>query len=326
MAEVRRDQFTEGLKKDMYVYGMEKYDSIPTVYDKIFEVMSSSTAYEKETDVSGMGGLSEKKESEKIIFSSAMEGFTIVSKNRTFADGIEVSMEAQMDMPPEKIGDLIRTLAASWAEGYAFGKEEYAARFFNEGGFTAGSDVFNGTITGTVDDASGDFAYDSKPFFNLSGNTRPLRKNGAGVKYNGLALSLTVPNMQTAYNLMTNTNNRNMRNQRIALKPNILLIPPTLRFTAKTVLQSEKLPGTVNNDINPVSGLLDPLEWQYLTNDSAWFMGVMKKGLKWHDRMPLTFDFWRDPETKGYKASVVARYGAKVTNWRYWTASNFSTV
>ena len=118
----------------MYVYGMEKYDSIPTVYDKIFEVIQSDSSYEKETDVSGMGNLSEKKPSEKVVFSNPMEGYTIISKNRTFADGVEFQMELVMDIPKEKIANIVTDEAASWAESVVRTKEEFAARFFNEGG------------------------------------------------------------------------------------------------------------------------------------------------------------------------------------------------
>ena len=117
-----------------------------------------------------------------------------------------------------------------------------------------------------------------------------------------------------------------MRNQRVSIIPDTLLIPPSLRFTARTVLQSERMPGTVNNDINPVQNLVQPIEWQYLTNQNAWFLGVKGKGLKWHDRMSMTFDFYRDIDSMSYKATVIARWGAKVTNWRYWVGNNFLTA
>jgi hypothetical protein len=325
MAEVTRNQFTELIKKDMYLYGIEAYENVPSVYDKIFEVRPSDAAFENKTNAIGMGKLSEKKEGEKIVFSNPLEGFTIYTKNRTFGDGVEYTFETVEDAPKEKVANMVRDFAKTYGDAYIRTKEQYAARIFNEGGLLDGSDIFNATITGIVDDPTGDFVFDNKPFFNLSNNLRPLYKGGPGVKYNGLALALTSPNLQTAYNLMTIENNRNSRNEIVAVMPDTLLIPPSLRFTAKTILETEKIIGSNNNDINVTQNLITPVEWHYLTDPDAWFLGAKNMGLVWYDRMPLTFDFWQDMDTKGYKATVIARWGVEVNDWRWWTGSNFQT-
>ena len=72
---------------------------------------------------------------------------------------------------------------------------------------------------------------------------------------------------------MTNTNNYNERGEKVALKPDLLLVPPALRFTARTILESEKEVNSVNNDINPVQNLVQMLEWQYLTDTDGWLLG-----------------------------------------------------
>ena len=41
--------------------------------------------------------------------------------------------------------------------------------------------------------------------------------------------------------------------------------------------------------------------------------------------MPLTFDFFRDEDTKGYKANVIARWGGEVNDYRFWVGSNAPT-
>jgi hypothetical protein len=326
MGTVVRNAFTEGLKADMYAYGFEAYESLPPVHEQVFEVVGSSTAYEQSTQILGAGEIVEKPENDPIVFENALEGFTVYGKNRTYAKGIEFSMEMVEDMPPEKIGNIVREYAARWGERTIQKKEEFAAGFFNYGGYTSGHDTFSAKITGVTDpNAPTALLYDGKPFFNLSNNLRALYPGGTAAYYNALALSLDAANLQTLYLRMTSTNNVDSRGKKIALKPTTLLVPSALTFTANNILGATNIIGSANNDINPMQGILNKLEWQYLTSSTAWFIGVPKKGIKFHNRKPLTFDFWQDQETGGYRASVIARWGAHVYDWRFWHGSNAAT-
>lgn len=321
-----RSQFTEGLRKDMYAYAFEAYDSLDLVHEKLFDVIGSSSAYEQSTNVIGAGSLEEKPEGEKILFENAMEGYTIYGKNRTYAKGIEFYMELVEDMEPAKIANIVTEYARGWGEMYGIKKEELAANFFNYGGFTAGHDTFNAKITGvTPSDAPTALCYDGKPLFNLSGNERPLYPGQTAAYYNGLALPLTADNIKTLYLRMTSTNNVNSRGKKIALKPDIILVPSALTFTADVILKSTNVVNSANNDVNPVQNIVTKQEWQYLSDTDAWFLMTTKKGLKFHNRKPLTFDFWQDSETGSYFASALARFGAHVKDWRFQAGSNFST-
>jgi len=253
-----------------------------------------------------------------------MEGFTVVCKARTFSDSYWMTMEFVEDTPPEKIANILRTYATTWGEGVVSTKEAFAAKFFNFGGFTAGNDCFNNSITGVVSDPTGNLIYDGKPFFALTGNNHPA-KNGS-TYYNSLgALALSTANLQTAYNLMTVTNNRNERGEIVSIYPDTLLIPPSLRFTAKTILESELLPGVANNDKNVVQNLVQPIEWQYLTDTDGWFLGAKQKGLKFYERKSPVIDFYQDEKDKKFYATIDTRFGAVVENWRFWVASAIST-
>lgn len=321
-----RNSFTEGLKADMYAYGFEAYDQIPTMHDKLFEVVGSDRAYDQSTQVISAGDLVEKPEHESIVFENAMEGYTVYGKNRTFAKGIEFSFEAVQDMPSEKIANLVRDYARQWATSAAMNKETFAAKFFNYGGYTAGNEVFNNTITGVVTDPTGDLCYDGKPFFNLSNNLRPLYPGATATHYNSLALPLSDVNIKTAYLRMTTTNNVDSRGRKIMLKPDALLVPPDLKFSALNILNASNVINSANNDLNTAQNIVpNLLEWQYLTDTDAWFLLKTKHGLKFHNRMPLTFDFYQDEDTKAYKATVIARWGAHVYDWRGVVASQVST-
>jgi len=321
-----RNSFTEGLKADMYAYGFEAYDAIPTVYDKIFEVVGSDKAYTQSTQVINAGDLIEKPENEQIVFENAMEGYTVYAKNRTFAKGIQFSFEAVEDMEPGKIANLVKDYAQTWGKSAQINKETFAAKFFLYGGYTAGHEVFNNTITGVITDPTGDLCYDGLPFFNLSNNLRPLYPGATAAYYNSLALDLSDVNLKTAYLRMTSTNNIDSRGRKIALKPDTLLVPSDLKFSAMNILNASNVLGTANNDINTAQNLVSNLtEWQFLTDTNAWFLLKAKFGLKFHNRMPLTFDFYQDEDTKAYKATVMARWGGHVYDWRGVVASQVST-
>lgn len=318
-----RSGFPELLKKTAYQYFFEEYDRHDPVYPKLFRVDPSTGAYEQTTTAIRTSTLREKKEGSEILLSNPLEGFTVYGKNRTFTDSIELTLELVEDTPTEKIMNILADVARGWGEGVIISKEQYAAKFFNYGGYTAGHDVFNNSITGTVTDPTGDLCYDGKPFFNLSNNTRSSK--GGGTYYNGLASALSSANLQTAYNLMTNTNNRNEKDEIVAIKPNVLVIPPALRFTAKNILEADKIVGSGNNDINPTQNLVTPIEWHYLSDADAWFLGVAGKGLVWQERKQPLIQSYQDEKTKNYYVTIIARWGARMENWRYWIGSQFST-
>lgn len=323
MATVNRSQFAKLMLRDLYAWAFETYDKVEPVHTKLFRVENSSGAFEQSTTGVGMGQLSERSEGNQIIESNPLEGYTVYGKNRTFSDSFSLTAEFVEDTPKEKIANIMQNIASTWGEGVINSKESFAAKFFIYGGFLAGNDVFNNSITGVVTDPTGDLGYDGKPFFALSGNNHPA-KNGS-TYYNGLALALSSTNLQTAYNLMTVTNNRNERGEIVSIQPNVLVIPPSLRFTAKTILESEHIVGSGNNDVNVTQNILQPIEWQYLTDTDAWFIGKAQKGLVWQERKPFVIDFYQNETNKKYYATIDARWGARMDNWRYWVGSNFST-
>lgn len=318
-----RSEFTELLTARSYGWMWETYNTFDPVYPKIFDVKTSVSGQEKNTTGIGMGRLTERAEGDPIIESNSLEGYTVVAKNRTFSDSFSMTAEFVDDTPKEKIANIMQDLAGSWGEGVMATKEAFAADFFNYGGLTAGHDNFNGSQTGGLPDPTGDLCYDSKPFFNLSGNLRTA-KNGS-TYYNGVALSLSDTNLKTLYQLMTTTNNRNERGEIVSIKPNVLLIPPALRFTAKAILESDKVLGSGNNDINTAQNILQPIEWEYLTDTDAWFPGMAKKGLRWYDRKQPVIDFYQHETNKKFYATIDARWGAEMNNWRFWGGSNFAT-
>lgn len=314
-----RNEFTELMNQSMYDWFFEEYERHTPMYPKLFKVEELKTGYKKSTTGIGMGQLSERPEGDDIVMSKPVEGWSPIHKARTFSDSFELTQEFVEDAPAEKVGDLLKALALTWGEGVVASKEKFAAKFFNYGGYTAGHDVFNGTITGVIDDPSGDLCYDGKPFFNLTGNNRTA-KNGS-TYYNGTANAFSATNLKTSYLLMSNTNAYDEKGDKIVLLPSIILHPPALKFTVKEVLANTD----TANLRSSVENIVTPMEWAYLTDSDAWFLGVPQKGITWYERKAPVIDFYQNEVNKKYYATIDARWGAGVSNWRYWQGNAFST-
>lgn len=316
-----RAEFAKGMQKDLYTYFMEaeQYQQLTPVYPQLFEVKQLEGAYDQQTSAIGMGKLSERKERDNIKRSNPLEGFTVPIKARTFSDSFELSMETVEDFTPSKLSNVLMDIAKGWQQGIVNTKEQFAAKFFNYGGFTAGHDVFNNTITGVVDDPTGDLGYDGKPFFALSGNNHPA-KNGS-TYYNSVANSFSATNLITGYNLMADTNAYDEKGEKINLIPEIILHPAALKFSVAEVLKNTD----TANIKSKVENLVTPIQWNYLTDTDAWFLGVPKKGLVWYERKAPQITVYQDEKNKAYIVDIDTRFGAGMNNWRFWSGFNLST-
>ena len=320
MAGVKRNNFTEAMKANMYTYFWEEYPEMAPKYEMLFDVVQSGSAFEQFDSAIGLGELLEKPEGEDIQMDAPMESYTIVCKNRTFGRGVRFSYETVEDA--QRGGDLLTRTVATWGRQLFNTKEKFYAKFFNKGAFTAGyADVFNNTITGVVTDASGDLIYDNKSFFNTA---HPDRVGNTYSNFNS-AYSLTHDNLKTVWNTYTTTNNRDERGDIVSMMPDILLTPPALTFTAREILESTLIPDISDHTKNVLAAIVDHMDWHYLDDTDGWFLGKRKAGLLATDRQDVEIDFWQDENNKDYFASIMTRFGGCVTNFRHWIANNIST-
>lgn len=243
-----------------------------------------------------------------------MESYTIVCKNRSFGRVVRFSYESVEDS--KKISNLVTETVGTWARQIPITKDKFYVKFFNYG--TGANAVFNNTITGVVTDSSGNYIYDGKAFFATD------HPDKVGNTYSNYSASnaLSYDNLQTVYTTYTTTNNRDERGDIIDMIPDVLLIPPALKFTAAAILESTLIPGSMDNDTNVLKSILTPLEWPRLSDSDCWFVGKLKMGLMATDREDVTLDFWQDELSKDYFASIFTRFGGTVTQWRAWYASN----
>ena len=92
-----------------------------------------------------------------------------------------------------------------------------------------------------------------------------------GAPHTNLGTSaLSTAAMQTGVTAMREQ--QNFAGKRIGLRPRFLIVPPELEFTAMIVTKSAGVPGSANNDINPMLGYVSVIVSPQLTNTTQWFM------------------------------------------------------
>ncbi len=110
----------------------------------------------------------------------------------------------------------------------------------------------------------------------LSGN--PTVYDGSALFTSGAphsnlgASALSTSSMQAGVTAMREQTN--FAGKRIGLRPKFLVVPPELEFSAMVMTKSAGVPGSPNNDINPMLGYVTPIVSPQLTNASQWFMAA----------------------------------------------------
>lgn len=320
----------KGLVEDAYDWLWEAYDLPESKIGAIFEEKAPTQgAYDQRTTAIGMGVLQQKSsDNTSVTYRRPSEGFTAYAVYRDFDDGLELTKNEVEDFPSAKVKDLVQGAVSSWGDALKRTEEAYAATLFTKGGFTSGHDNFTNVVPGLISQNTDGLAYDAKPFFNLTGNTRTSK--GGGTYYNSVAgIQLNTAGYETLYNLLSITNAKNERDEVIdivGMGDKVLVHPPQLRSEAYQTLQTEYLPGTDYNDKNPWFNTCKPIEWRYLAdNASTFYLGMAKKGITFYRRGKPEMRFFRDEDTGAYKATIRSRYGFMPWNFRFWTGANVPT-
>ena len=302
-------------EKDMYPVMNEEYKRKATKYQEIYNLKQDATgAGDKATQLLGADKFKRKTvQGQGFTFRSPVQGWQTYVSYDTFFDAVKFDKEEVEDnVKNGEIGKTLKNYANTWGDAYRVTKEEFAASFFNEGGYTTGDSIFNGSW-GNNTDSSGNYLYDSKPFFNLTGNTRTT-KDGS-TYYNARVTSeLTETNFGTLYDLMAVTNAKTEVGTPMENKPNMLLTQEGSDYRAawkiiNTAGLKGSLPGSQLNDRNPWADKLAVLDWWALSGGAYYVLEAKAKELCFDDRQKPVIEFYRNKENRGYMATVDCRFG-----------------
>ena len=275
------------------LFGME-YARYGEEHKELYETEKSERSFEEETKLSGFGAAPVKNEGSAIAYDNAQEAFTARYTHETIALGFSITEEAVED-------NLYDSLSARYtkalARAMAYTKQVKAASVLNNG--------FSQNYLGG----------DGVSLFGVnSGGTRvghPLV--GGGQNYNSptTGVDLNETSLENAViQIAAWTDERGLL---IAAKPKKMIVPPSLMFVAKRLLDTELRVGTADNDINALKNNGSIPEGytvnHFLTDSNAWFLTTdVPNGMKHFVRTPLQNSMDGDFDTGNVRYKARERY------------------
>lgn len=147
----------------------------------------------------------------------------------------------------------------------------------------------------------------------------PSNISSGGQQSNSATLALTKANVGTARTAMMNFTDD--VGNKLAITPNLLLVPPALEDTALEIVNSLLDPSSANNASNPQAGRFQVASWHFLSDTNAWFMidtVWANQSLMWFDRKPLEITLYEQAAAQStYEAYMRYTYGWNDWRWVY---------
>lgn len=279
----------------------QTYDEHQTEYTDLFDSDSSSQNYEEDVQLTGFGLAQRKTEGAGVQYDSEIQGFTTRYTHIAYALGYIVTKEELDDNLYETVS---KKRSAALAMSFRQTKENVAANIYNR--------AFNSTYKG------GDGV-------ELCSTSHPNTTGGTWSNKAAVDVDLSEAALEDAIiQLMGYTNDRGLL---INVMPKTLHIARNELFNAQRILQSKYQTGNANNDINVIaSGNYIPGGFKvnhYFTSPHAWFIRTnVQNGLKYYERVGISFDQDNDFDTMNAKAKGYERYSFGWTDPRAIWGSN----
>jgi hypothetical protein len=286
MSVINSGSFAKALWPGVNAWYGKAYGEYETEWPKLFEKNTSTRAFEEDVGVSSFGLALVKPEGSGITYDSERQGFTTRYQHVVYALGFIITREMMED-------DLYDIVGQKKAKGLAMSmrqtKEVVGANVYNR--------AFNASYTGG----------DGVSLVNAS---HPNVAGGTWSNQIGVAADLSEAALEQAViDIAAFTNDRGLL---INVKPKTLIIPRSLPFEAKRILETVGRHGTNNNDLNALKdmGMIPSVVMNhYLTDQDAWFIRTnVGDGMKYFERRADEFDMDNDWDTENAKFKATARY------------------
>jgi hypothetical protein len=268
------------------LFGLE-YAKYGEEHKEIYETESSERSFEEETKLSGFSAAPVKNEGSAIAYDNAQEAWSTRYNHETIALGFSITEEAIED-------NLYDSLSARYtkalARAMAYTKQVKAAAVLNSG--------FSASAPGG----------DGVSLFNAN---HPLVSGGVNSNVPGTPSDLNETALEAAVIQISQWTDE--RGLLIAAKPRKLVVPPSLMFVAKRLLDTELRVATADNDINALRAMGAIPEGytvnHFLTDNNAWFIKTdVPNGMKHFVRTPLQNSMDGDFDTGNVRYKARERY------------------
>lgn len=290
MAVITTGNHPKALWPGVFAWFGNKYAEHPVEYTQIFDVTTSSKAYEEMVQSYGFGLVPVKPEGSGTTYDTHAQGYIARATHVAYAMGYIVTKEELAD---NQYSELSQQRAGNLAFSLRQTEENVGANVINR--------AFSSSYTGG----------DGKA---LLASDHPLAVGGTWSNIPTAAADLSEAALEDiAIQIMNATNARGLK---ISLMPQRLLIPTSLVFEADRILKSDLQSDTANNAINVLKarGIIPQVGVNhYFTDTDAWFIKTnAPNGLTWFDREQTQFTQDSDFDTENAKAKVYRRFS---TTW-----------
>lgn len=278
------------------------YDAHPTEYTDLYDVESSSRAYEQDVQITGFGLAPIKAQGASVQYDSEMQGWVTTYAHIAYALGYIVTYEELQDNQYKEVS---QRRAKANAFSCAQTVENVAAFLYNNAFSTTYFTTPDGKALCATDHA------------NASGGTFSNALDPAA--------DLSEASLEDiCIQIMNATQDRGLR---IAVMPRSLHIPPQEWFNANRILKSVLQPNTANNNINVLKATNAFPEGiklnHFFTSTAAWFVRTnIPNGMRFFWRNKTEFAQDNDFDTKNAKAASYMRFSVGCTDPRGIFGSN----
>lgn len=276
-------------------------------FEKIFNVETSTKAFEDEFQMVGMGPMPEAPENTPTAYFDGIQAGIKRYLHLTYRMGSRASWELVED---DQYG-IINKVPEAHVKSARFTQEMVAANIFNQG-FTSIVSTDGVSLFNTAHPLVGGVAATNT----APGITNVITAAGTYPNRPTPDVDLSITGLQ----FMANVFERFPDSQGLPshAKPKFILIPPEQKFIARELLGSAGKPYTADNEINALLGEdLTFMVSHYLTSQSAWF-ALADKGnhqLKFFWRKKLDAKYDDDFDTGALKTISYMRFSCGATHW-----------
>jgi len=283
-----RANFGDLLEPGFRTIFFDQFQTLPTVYDKIFKVNSSSKQQEYDSSVSGFGQLVETTEGAPITYEDPIQGYDKSYVHKKYTKGFKITREMYEDDQYGVMAKMPKALASATNRTV----ETICGNIFDNA-FTSGT--------------GGDGKY-------LCATDHPLTNGGTALD-NSHTYGFNETYLETALLSMRATTDD--KGQKILVRPDTLLVPPSLEKEANIMMKSTGRTSTNYNEINPYQGRLNIMVWDYIDNTQAWFIldsGLHQLNFFWRVKPEFAQDESFDTDAALYKTRC--RFSVGFSDWR----------
>ena len=281
-----------GLRKIFFQHLSER----PEEFSKIFNMHTSSRAYEEDLEVVGLGTMPAKTEGSAITYQDPRQGEKVRYTHVTYGYGYRVTREMMQD----DLYGVMKKMTKELAKGGRNVREVTSFNIFNNG---------FGAVTNIGFPKSGT----TEALF----TTTHTRLGGGTLSNRGTDADLGIVSLEAGViQFHTWTDEMGIP---VAISPKILLHHPDNIMTGRELLGSQYRPYTGNNEINAVMKEgLEAMTSHYLTDTDAWFLISAKEDhdLNFYTREAVQFQNGDDFDTGDAKFKAFQRFSVGAGEWR----------